>query len=306
MYFSNIQEAYEVMTVGKFQKMYFVDVTNGDDTYDGLTPDRAFATIAQAVNTCKALTPYGAHKMDYIFIAPGLYPEKDIIQEGHGTHIIGTGIRGADSGVRVIPAVDPTYCLLALQCAHVEVANIYFYSGYTDPCIWSPNHMDNTWIHDCTFAGLYSTTLDCLKFLNTRGSVIENNIITGFKEKGIHCYNEADAYLIDTIIRNNLIGPAWDGIGSGAKGIFVGDQVLVYTSVIDRNHINMCGAAGAPIGIDIDATTRSGGLQITDNYVAMAANRKTTAITCALAISGILGNHVSDTTVATDPFPATT
>jgi len=288
---------------GKFAtKRYYVDVTNGSDSNDGLTLAAAFATIKKAINECKATTPYGANKLDYIFIAPGLYPEGDIYQEGHGTHLIGLGLRGADSGVRIIPDADPTHCILALQAAHAEVANIYFYSGYADPCIWSPNHLDNSWIHDCTLAGLYSATTDCLKMLNTRDSKIENNIIIGFKEKGIHCYNEADAYLINTIIRKNLIGPSWDGIGSGAKGIYIGDQVLVYNSEIHKNHVNLACAAGAPKGIDCDATTRSGDLLITDNYVQVPS--ACTAIENAMAINGMLHNHTAAANTVTEPNPA--
>ena len=278
---------------------FYVDVTNGDDSYDGLTLAKAFKTIKKAVNTCKATNTYGANKLDYVFIAPGLYPEGDVIQEGHGTHLIGLGLRGADSGVRIIPAEDPTHCILALQCAHVEVANIYFYSAYADPCIWSPNHMDNTWIHDCTLAGLYTATTDCLKMLNTRDSKIENNIITGFKENGIKCYLEADAYLINTIIRKNLIGNAWNGIGAAAKGIFVEGDVLVYNSLIDRNHINLA-AGTTPKGIDIDATTRDGGLFITDNYVIVPTGQ--TPIESAMTMHGILHNKTLAGAVVADPY----
>lgn len=279
---------------------FYVDVINGDDSYDGLTLAKAFKTIKKAVNTCKASTPYAANKLDYIFIAPGLYPEGDIYQEGHGTHLIGLGLRGADSGVRIIPSSDPTHCILALQAAHCEVANIYFYSGYADPCIWSPNHLDNSWIHHCTLAGLYTATTDCLKMLNTRDSLIEHNIITGFKEKAIHCYNEADAYLINTIIKKNLIGGAWNGLGSGCKGIFIGDQVLVYNSEIHKNHVNLSGAAGVAKGIDCDATTRDGGLFITDNYVMVPSGG--TAIENAMTAHGILHNKTLTAAVVADPF----
>lgn len=282
-------------------KRYFVDVTNGHDTTnDGLTLAAPFKTIKKAVNECKATTPYAANKLDYIFIAPGLYPEEDIYQEGHGTHLIGLGLRGADSGVRIIPDSDPTHCILALQAAHCEVANIYFYSGYTDPCIWSPNHLDNSWIHHCTLAGLYTATTDCLKMLNTRDSIIENNLILGFKENGIKSYIEADAYLINTIIRNNLIGGSWDGLGSGCKGIFIDAGVLVYNSEIHKNHVNLSGAAGAPKGIDNDATIRDGGLFITDNYVMVPSGG--VPIESAMTAHGILHNKTLDGAVVADPY----
>lgn len=288
---------------GKFAtKRYYVSVETGSDSNDGLTLATAFATIKKAVNECKATTPYGANKLDYVFIAPGLYPEGDIYQEGHGTHLIGLGLRGADSGVRIIPDSDPTHCILALQAAHCEVANIYFYSGYTDPCIWSPNHLDNSWIHHCTLAGLYTATTDCLKMLNTRDTIIEHNLIHGFKENGIKCYNEADAYLINTIMRKNLIGGAWNGLGSGCKGIFIDSDVLVYNSEIHENHVNLSGAAGAPIGIDNDAPTRDGGLFITDNYVMVPTGG--TPITSVMTAHGILHNHTLDGSTVADPNTA--
>jgi len=159
--------------------------------------------------------------------------------------------------------------------------------------------MDNSWIHDCTLAGLYTATTDCLKMLNTRDSKIENNIITGFKENAIKCYNEADAYLINTIIRHNLIGNAWNGIGASAKGIFVDSDVLVYNSLIDRNHVNLS-AGTTPKGIDIDATTREGGIFITDNYVIVPDSQ--VPIESAMTMHGILHNKTMAGAVVADPY----
>ncbi|GAH67041.1 unnamed protein product, partial [marine sediment metagenome] len=207
---------------GKFAtNRFYVSVEGGNDAYDGLTLAKPFATIGEAVDRCKAGDhAYDPNKLDYIFIAPGLYPEGDIIQEGHGTHLIGLGIPGMDSGVRVIPNADPEYGVLLLQAAHCEVANIHFQSAYADPILWSPNHLDNSHIHHCTFAGNWDTTPDCIKLLNTRNSIIEHNLITGFKEKAINCYMGAEAWLIDTIIRKNRIGISWEGLTKNAKGIY--------------------------------------------------------------------------------------
>jgi len=282
--------------------IYFVDVTNGSDENSGLTPALAFKTIKKAINTCKASDAYGANKLDYIFVAPGLYPEGDIIQEGHGTHLIGLGIRGNDSGVRVIPAEAPENAVLGLQAAHCEVANIYFGSEFATPILCSPNHLDNSWIHDCTFAGKYDTTTDCIKILNTRDTVIERNIITGFKNNGIYPYAAEDAYLINTIIRDNLIGPSWEGMSDDAKGIYIEALVLVYNSEINHNHINVVDAGGDPIGIDCDATTRSGNLLITDNYVQVPNGK--TPIENAMAINGMSHNHTLAANTVVDPNPA--
>jgi hypothetical protein len=56
-----------VPAVSPFAKVFFVDGTNGSDTSDGRSPDRAVATIAQAI----ALSTSGAG--DHIVIAPGTY-----------------------------------------------------------------------------------------------------------------------------------------------------------------------------------------------------------------------------------------
>lgn len=53
--------------VSPFAKVLYVDGTNGSDTNNGQQPDRAFATIAQAIS----LSTSGAG--DHIVIAPGTY-----------------------------------------------------------------------------------------------------------------------------------------------------------------------------------------------------------------------------------------
>ena len=96
-----------------------------------------------------------------------------------------------------------------------------------------------------------------------------------------------------------MIGNAWNGIGASAKGIFVEGDVLVYNSKIDRNHINLA-AGTTPKGIDIDATTRDGGLFITDNYVIVPNGQS--PIESAMTMHGILHNKTLAGAVVADPY----
>ena len=48
LYNQNLMDAIQKLGITCFGDVYYVDPTNGDDTYDGLTADRAFATVQAA------------------------------------------------------------------------------------------------------------------------------------------------------------------------------------------------------------------------------------------------------------------
>lgn len=76
---------------------YYVDGTNGSDTFDGLTWDFALATIAAAITAASA--------GDTIYIAPGSYDEQVTVSKAKLT-LVGSGNRGT---VSVAPsASNPT------------------------------------------------------------------------------------------------------------------------------------------------------------------------------------------------------
>lgn len=70
MFNQNLMNMLNRMGFATFGNVYFVDPTNGLDTYDGKTPDRAFATIAQAYASVTSnqddfivLSAYAAHEV---------------------------------------------------------------------------------------------------------------------------------------------------------------------------------------------------------------------------------------------------
>lgn len=300
MNFSSMDEAYRVMTRGKFGKMYFVDEENGSDSNDGKSPDRAFATIEKAcglTGVCK--DDYSDDALYYVFVAPGNYAEDDILFAGHGLHLIGIGQPGRDSGVHVIGEAGAAYCVFGLAAANCEIANICFEAEGAEPVFYAPA-MDNCWIHNCRFYAKSGTTLDCMELKDTRNSIIEDNHFFSFEEKGIHHITGADKYCIESVIRRNLFGKSSEGvIGSGAKGIFFHVDTVVYGTLIERNWLLMGDVAGSPIGIDIDST---GQIMICDNKVSVPTGK--TPIECAASPTGILHNATQAGAVEVDPNTA--
>jgi hypothetical protein len=68
LYNQNLMNALQKLGLTTFGDVYYVDPTNGDDDYDGLTEDRAFATLAAAYDATTSnqddfivLSAYAAH-----------------------------------------------------------------------------------------------------------------------------------------------------------------------------------------------------------------------------------------------------
>lgn len=272
--------------------IYYVDEEKGSNSYNGKSPDCAFKTITYAVDKCK--NDYSDDAFYYIFVIPGNYVEDDIELWGHGIQLVGLGIPGRDSGVHLVGEAGASKGVIYLAGSNCQIVNMCIEAVGAKPPIYG-EVSDNCWIHGNRFHGKTGTTLDLLKFDSLRGSVIEQNQLFTFKEKGLNL----NGYFIESKIKDNLFGRSSTGaIGSGAKGIYKESGEPMYGVVIDHNWVLMGDVAGSPKGIDIDAT---GQILITDNHVVVPNGK--TPIECAASPDGILNNHTLAGAVVVDPNP---
>jgi len=107
---------------------FYVDGDNGDDANDGKSWATAFKTIQVAITASNALVDWTWKKFNTIWVMPGTYPENldgDILM----THIVGLGIRGTDTQVKIFPTTGSVLSkVLAASCNLVgaHLANLWF------------------------------------------------------------------------------------------------------------------------------------------------------------------------------------
>lgn len=292
------------MIKGKTSKMYFVDEENGNDSWDGLSPQRPFKTLDKCWgNTTgnKVVRDDYSDDADYhVFIAPGTYaPLLPLRLYGHGIHIYGLGIPGTDSGVNITDAsaVGATNGLVYFAGANSSIENVQFNMTTDIPAIVLIA-ADNSKIKNCVFNSESDASTKGITLMNVRGTEIAFNsfgVAGGCHKNAIYSTTGADQYLIDSWIHDNRI---YSDV-SGAVGIVVHVDLVSYGTVIDRNWINLAGCAGTPIGIDWNATATP---LITNNYVTVPSSK--TPIESAANPTGILHNSTQAGSTEVDPNTA--
>jgi len=155
---------------GDQNRYYFVDGRTGigSDSYDGLTPDRPFATIAKAITVANALIGdwSGWGQRTVIVIAPEKYAE-NLTSLPYGATMIGLGDAfdlNGERGVTIKPAsgspVDVTSCI------NMRIENICFESPDTSVVFQADNFNRNV-IKNCVFSGLPGASTTTVKGLET-------------------------------------------------------------------------------------------------------------------------------------------
>jgi len=289
---------------GKAGKIYWVDEENGSDSNDGLSPETAFQTLEKCwgntTGNKMARDNYDDDAEYHVFIAPGTYaPTLPLRVYGHGIHIHGLGIPGSDSGVNITDTgTGPfTYGLIYWGAANSSIENVQF-NMTTDVPAMTLMACDNCRILGNVFNSDADASTKAITIQNVRGSEIAYNsfgVAGGCHTYGIYSTSGADQYLIDSYIHHNRF---YSDV-SGAIGMVVHVDFVAYGTVIERNHINLAGCAGTPIGIDWNATATP---LITDNYVTVPSSK--TPIESAASPTGILGNHTQAGSTEVDPNTA--
>ena len=213
---------------GQQSKYYFVDVTNGNDDYDGLSPNRAKATIAAAITLVNAridwsATPWANH--DVILIAPGTYAE-NLTSLPYGAAMYGCGLdlRDAQNGVKIKPATGAPVDVGAV--INTAFYNIHFETAETDAGdpVFDAEIANNNQFINCRFSGPAETatavgfvTLDAVanKWWFCEFDCLDKGLDVNYADAGdSFSHNklyECDFTQIDTAaveISTNLVGPS--------------------------------------------------------------------------------------------------
>jgi len=133
--------------------IYYVDATNGNDDYDGLTPARAFATIQAALTKQIAdTTSLG----DVIYVMPGTYAES-ITGDMTKVQIIGATCGGTEHSVILAPTAGNGWTGAMTNSAF---RNIEFRTPSTSNLAYAAvaAKMDDSVIDSCSFLGATNTS----------------------------------------------------------------------------------------------------------------------------------------------------
>ena len=279
---------------------YFVDGTNGNDNWDGLSWTRAKATIQAALNLARYLPgtttiDTTVNRLRYVYVAPGHYNER-VAWSGYGIHLIGSGhgVPGKDYGVSLnydgaLTAGDAYIC--AFGGSGNSIRNLHVYCDVALPAV----HIlagDNNLIKNVVIEGDGTNCTYGIHAQSMKGSVIKDVVMEGMTTAGIWVETDADVYMINGAMSNNQI---YSDV-NGCVGILVDNGVVTRNFKIDRNFIDLEGGDATNIGIDNNAA--SGNVCITDNYIVMENG----ATAAESASHGMLHNHVSVNGTVTDPF----
>lgn len=230
---------------------YYVDVTDGSDSRDGISWGTALKTIAAAVTKCTDLNN------DYIYVSAKQVTDvaltEAIVINKRMVHLIGMAApQGA--AIRLVPSEDVNCIELPLDTGdHVEIAGFGFGGGATKAGIaFTGGH--SAWIHHCSFG---------------------NRFTGGTPKYGIWAAAGYDAQM--SLIEDNI----FIGSGNDAKGLIATDGILLtnspgalaHYSVIIRNNIFM-GIPGVAINLD-----GAQGAMILNNQFMLDADTTGAAIT---------------------------
>lgn len=229
-------------------QQFHVDGKDGSNNHNGLSFDRAFATIAAAVTAMKARidwaeTPWA--RSDVLLIAPGLYPEA-LTSLPYGCSVIGLGDAfdlNGERGVTIKPAAgSPVDCTSVIN---TRLENLCFESPDANPIFQADNFNRNVLVDilltgkpgtitttkaleivkDMTgnrltnivmqviHNGLYVVT-DNANQKQASGNIIEELIVRGCDQKGVYFHEHCvPSY---TILKDSEIG---DGSTTLALGL---------------------------------------------------------------------------------------
>lgn len=279
-------------------RVWCVDSVSGDDTYEGNSWKKPFASIQAAVNAARYLpgtTTIDDTKdtHDVILVAPGHYNEEELLYSGYNLHIVGLGLAvpGKDYGVSINydGAADST-AAVAFSGSGNSLHNVHIYCDAALPALYIAGG-DNNLIEDVVIECDGTNCTYGIQADSMKGSAIRRVDIRTPKTAGIYVAGGDNHYAIDGEINDCRIY----GTNTGVVGILVDNTVTAYNFEIMRNKISVRGGGAGSKGIDINAT---GDIIAGDNYIVCHAS----ATPAESAGYGLLNNHISAGGTVTDPF----
>ena len=246
-------------------KDIFVDSVTGVDTSDGLTPDRALATLDAAFNLCTADKGY------QIFVLP-LHAETvtgaaGIAHDVAGVSVYGLGRRGQRPTFLMDASDAVTYKISANDA---KVSNLILNSGFLSVVTAIDVQIaTNAWIDQIQFTNNTASEnfLTCIKSGTTTDNQCDGLKVTGCK------WLQIDAGSLEFIEITGDLDHLWvtdnhiqhEGTGVGSLITMIAGDDLQY-AVIMRNFVRTKDTADV-VGILTSNQTDSTGI-IADNLVA--------------------------------------
>lgn len=260
-----------------FANVYYADKLNGSDTYDGLSPSNAKATIAAAIAVMNARIDWSTQpwaRSDVLYIAPGRYDE-NLTSLPYGCRVIGLGDAfdlNGENGVTIKPSSgSPIDCTSVINthihniCFEAPDTSVIFQAdnfnrNVLDYCVFSGlpgasptttkgleivKDMTGNRITRCIFQvvrnGIYIVT-DNANQKQASGNIIEECYIRGADQKGI--YFHANCVPSYTIIKGCEIGD-----GSTTLALGLDDD----TGLVKVSNTNFQATACDPASADADS-----------------------------------------------------
>lgn len=243
---------------------YYVDSTNGSDSYSGRTPDAPLATLDAAINKCTA------NQGDIIYLLPGhteaLTGATDVVCDTAGITIVGIG-----SG-----SLTPKFTFGAAAAAiPVSAANVTFQN-----VVFEANFADVVNAFDLTTAK-YFTLQDCKfqdnaaakNFLSIVDTHTTNNAADGLKITGCSwitpdtetlSWIDVDADLDSLVFEDNYSNLGVNSNDYPSVAIVATGKDL--TNVQIRNNVLIRLNDANPLIATFDTTTANTGV-VADNYL---------------------------------------
>ena len=251
----------------KKNKTYYVCGSDGSNTYDGLSPDRPFATLTYALTI--------AGNYDTIVISP-----KSTLDAAASYTITQTGLKITGNNksefnhnalVTLAATASPIFIIAAHE---VEITNLGITQQSASSCIQLGSAAGQSWaklvIKGCRFDG-WSTATSCISRVNANvdcpDMTIENCFFKSFAGPVLEVNDTR------SIIRNNIIKVAatFAAITISSTAGDRGDNVICGNRIVGVNSTDT--------GILISGTPDAGKLMVWDNYIFNCATTITQAST---------------------------
>jgi len=200
-----------------FGNVYWVDKVTGSNSNNGLSPDAAFLTIANAISVSNA--EVGSYNVNTIYVNASTYTE-DLTEEPVNVNIIGIGAKTRLQGNHIFDTGGNS-----AQNAHWY--NMQFRSSDSAVLfVITSNYYVPGW-HGCTFEGSGSCT-GAIKIALAQDMMIENCRFLG--SPVFTTAIEITGHHYRSIIRNNYIAATTNGIliksASAGYGNFIHDNII--------------------------------------------------------------------------------
>jgi hypothetical protein len=233
-------------------EQFHVDGKDGSDNNNGLSMDRAFATIAAAITAMNARIDWSESpwaRSDLLYIAPGLYAE-NLTSFPYGCSVIGLGDAfdlNGERGVTIKPAAgSPVDCTSIINS---RLQNLCFESPDTSPIFQVDNFNRNVLV-DILLSGLPGgspTTTRGLEIVKDMTGNRISNLVIQVARNGLYVVtdNANSKQASGNIIEELIVR------GADQKGVFFHANCVPSYTIIKDSEIGD-GSTTLALGLDDD------------------------------------------------------